>query len=68
MMKMCCSPTVLIYYNIQKDVKTECDTSKDWPEVLLQCLKVVAYTSHALIKADKHSQLEKETLSIFLQT
>ena len=52
--KLCSSPPVLAYYDVNKPVEIECDASKDGlGSVLLQEGHVIAYASRSLTETEK---------------
>ena len=64
--RLCSSPPVLAYYNVNKIPEIECDSSKDGPgAVLMQEGRVIAYASRSLTESEKrYTQIEKDMLSI----
>jgi hypothetical protein len=64
--KLCCSPPVLKYYDVNKPVEIHCDASQNGlGAVLIQEDKPIAYSSRALTDTEKrYAQIEKEMLSI----
>ena len=63
-------PPVLAYYDVNKPVEIECDSSKDGlGAVLVQEGHVVAYASRSLTDTEKrYAQIEKEMLSVVFST
>lgn len=62
----CSSTPVLAYYDVNRPVVIQCDSSKDGlGAVLLQGDHPIAYTSRALTDSEKrYAQIEKELLSV----
>ena len=67
---LCSTPPVLAYYDVNKPVEIECDSSKDGlGAVLLQEGHVIAYASRSLTETEKrYAQIEKEMLSVVFST
>ena len=68
--KLCSIPPVLAYYDVNKPIEIECDSSKDGlGAVLLQEGHVFAYASRSLTETEKrYAQIEKEMLSVVFRT
>lgn len=64
--ELCSSPPVLAFYDVNKDVTIECDSSKDGlGAVIMQGNRAIAYASRALTETEqRYAQIEKEMLSI----
>ena len=64
--ELCSSPPVLTYYDVNKEVQIECDSSKNGlGAVIMQGDKVIAYASRALTDTEqRYAQIGKEMLSI----
>ncbi|CAB4026716.1 Hypothetical predicted protein, partial [Paramuricea clavata] len=67
---LCCTAPILAYYDVKKDVKIQCDASKNAVgAVLLQEGKPIAYTSQKLRTSELNwSPIEKELLVIVFST
>ena len=67
---LCSIPPVLAYYDVNKPIEIECDSSKDGlGAVLLQEGHVIAYASRSLTETEKrYAQIEKEMLSVVFST
>ncbi|CAB4033708.1 Hypothetical predicted protein [Paramuricea clavata] len=67
---LCCTARILAYYDVKKDVKIQCDASKNAvAAVLLQEGKPIAYASQKLRTSELNwSPIEKEMLAIVFST
>ena len=67
---LCCTAPILAYYDVKKDVKIQCDASKNAVgAVLLQEGKPIAYASRKLRTSELNwSPIEKEMLAIVFST
>ena len=67
---LCCTAPILAYYDVKKDVKIQCDASKNAVDaVLLQEGKPIAYASRKLRTSELNwSPIQKEMLEIVFST